>query len=78
MERDPSVAPAGRCRMRLYRPVGGCVGEAGVWAPVAFLTDAQAATYGCYSHRPSPAELDRSMHIRTGAHGHQVGAGRTL
>jgi len=49
--------------------VGGCVGEAGVWVPVAFLTDAQAATYGCYSHRRSPAELDRSMHIRTVAHG---------
>jgi len=27
--------------------------------PVEFLTDAQAATYGCYSHWPSPAELNR-------------------
>lgn len=27
--------------------------------PVEFLTDAQAATYGCYSKPPSAAELDR-------------------
>jgi hypothetical protein len=27
--------------------------------PVEFLTDAQAATYGCYAGPPSTAELDR-------------------
>ena len=27
--------------------------------PVEFLTDAQAATYGCYARPPSTAELDR-------------------
>ena len=31
----------------------------GFSVPVEFLTDAQAAAYGCYARPPSVAELDR-------------------
>ena len=41
----------------------------GVGVPVEFLTDAQAATYGCYSQPPSPAELDRSFLLDDKARG---------
>ncbi len=37
--------------------------------PVEFLSDAQAATYGCYPHPPSPAELDRSFLLDDKARG---------
>jgi len=37
--------------------------------PVEFLTDAQAATYGCYSQPPSPGELDRSFLLDDKARG---------
>jgi len=44
------------------------IGEAGP-VPVEFLTDAQAATYGCYSQPPSPTELDRSFLLDDKARG---------
>jgi hypothetical protein len=38
----------------------GSVTRWGVSVPVVFLTDAQAATYGCYARPPSVAGLDRT------------------
>jgi len=37
--------------------------------PVEFLSDAEVATYGCYPHPPSPAELDRSFLLDDKARG---------
>jgi hypothetical protein len=37
--------------------------------PVEFLTDAQAATYGCYVGAPSVAELDRCFLLDDKARG---------
>ena len=37
--------------------------------PVEFLTDAQAATYGCYPRPPSTAELDRCFLLDDKARG---------
>ena len=37
--------------------------------PVEFLTDAQAATYGCYAAPPSTAELDRCFLLDDKARG---------
>jgi hypothetical protein len=37
--------------------------------PVEFLTDAQAATYGCYARPPSVADLDRCFLLDDKARG---------
>jgi len=44
-------------------------GALGVSVPVEFLTDAQAATYGCYAGPPSTAELDRCFLLDDQARG---------